>query len=102
MSVCSAARPEARPSHTESDAVRALYFVSGVTEPNLLPRLVEPFAKQGLVLERLHATAEDGDGGETAVDLRLATVDLDTARRCEGMLRAVVGVSKVIAVFESD
>ena len=84
-----------------SDAtVSARFLVLGVSDPSLLPRLVEPFAKLGTVPSRVHASCESGDGSQMTVDLRLAGVAARTADLIENALRRVVGVSQLIAVVE--
>jgi len=92
-------------SHTHNELAtkaepRALFHVTGVTDPGLLPRLIEPVAKLGYTPTRLHVSREDGDGSVVSVDLRLAGVPMVDASRVEGALRSVVGVLQVIAVYE--
>ncbi len=82
------------------DVVSARYLVQGPSDPSLLPRLVEPFAKLGTVPSRVHASCEAGDGSEMTVDLRLCDVAPRTAELIELALRRVVGVSQLIAVTE--
>jgi hypothetical protein len=79
---------------------RALFHVTGLADPGLLPRLIEPVAKLGHVPQRLHMSREDGDGSLVTVDLRVVGVPQTDASRIESMLRAVVGVQQVIAVYE--
>jgi hypothetical protein len=79
---------------------RALFHVTGVADPGLLPRLIEPVAKLGYTPTRLHMSREDGDGTVVSVDLRLGGVPMVDASRVEGALRSVVGVLQVIAVYE--
>jgi hypothetical protein len=79
---------------------KALFYVVGDADPSLLPRIVGPVTKLGLVPSRLHASNEDGDGAQLTVDLRLADVPQAVAARVEGALRSVVGVRQVIAVYE--
>ena len=82
------------------DQVRALYFVTATADPNVLPRILEPFAKMGLTPRRLHASREDGDGSQQSIDVRLPSVSQREALLVEKMLSAVVGVHQVIAVLE--
>ena len=89
-----------READAAADRVRALFLVTGDTDPGLLPRLVEPVAKLGLVPSRLHASTEDGDGSAVTVDLRLAGVARFEAERVASALRRVVGVHQVPAVIE--
>lgn len=69
------------------------FTVLGEAEPGLLPRLIEPFAKRGLLLRRLEASAE-------AEGLRVslaAELDEAGASLLGASLRAIVGVTAVLA-----
>ena len=88
------------PMREASRCVSARYLVQGASEPGLLPRLVEPFAKLGTVPSRVHASREAGDGSDMTVDLRLTGVEPRTAELIEIALRRVVGVRQLIAVIE--
>ena len=90
----------ADPARAPESSVKALFFVTGEADPGLLPRLIEPFAKLGLVPARAHASAEDGDGRELSADLRVNGVDRQTAHLLDNALRRVVGVRTVIALLE--
>jgi hypothetical protein len=85
----------------EPSSVSARYLVQGQSDPGLLSRLIEPFAKLGTVPSRVHATCESGDGSQMTVDLRLSAVAPRTAELIEHSLRRVIGVSQLIAVVES-
>lgn len=80
--------------------VSARYLVQGPSDPGLLPRLIEPFAKLGAVPCRVHASTEAGDGTVLTVDLRLVAVAPRTAELIELALRRVVGVNQFISVIE--
>lgn len=83
-----------QPSPGADDAARPRrLIVLGAAEPGLLPRLIEPFAKRGLVPHRLEAEAE---GGSLRVSLA-AELDAATAARIAASLRATVGVAAVLA-----
>ncbi|MFZ4807402.1 MAG: hypothetical protein ACOYLQ_09115 [Hyphomicrobiaceae bacterium] len=86
----------------QTQPCRALFHVTAVTEPSLLPRLVAPVARLGCTPTRLHASTESGDGSEMTVDLRVAGLTRQTADWLAGNLRAVVGVQAVIAVLEPE
>lgn len=79
---------------------KALFYVVGDADPSLLPRIVGPVTKLGLVPSRLHVSNEDGDGAQLTIDLRLTDVSQTAASRVEGALRSIVGVHQVIAVYE--
>ncbi|MBS0241315.1 MAG: hypothetical protein JSS20_04005 [Proteobacteria bacterium] len=91
---------KAAPVREACHSVSARYLVQGASDPGLLPRLVEPFAKLGTVPSRVHASREAGDGSDMTVDLRLNGVERRTAELIEVALRRVVGVRQLIAVVE--
>lgn len=94
----SSARAPVRPRRPRT--VQAMFFVTAQADPGIAPRLVEPFAKRGLVPVRAHISSEDGDGGTISADLRVRGVSPDTATSIEKSLRAIVGVRQVIARIE--
>ncbi|MGB3718926.1 MAG: hypothetical protein DIU63_06455 [Proteobacteria bacterium] len=102
MAAHAAASAQAESSLSRPTSYRALFYVTGVADPGLLPRLIEPVAKMGHVPTRVHASRESGDGSEVAVDLRLKGVNRRTAQLVEHALRATVGVRQVIAVVEPE
>lgn len=101
MSPTSTSFAVAAPAPFSDDAcVTARFLVLGVSDPSLLPRLVEPFSKLGAVPSRVHASCESGDGSQMSVDLRMSSVSARTAELIENALRRVVGVTHLIAVVE--
>lgn len=80
--------------------VKAIFFVDADADFGMLPRLLLPFAKLGVAPTRVHASTEDGDGGEMRVDLRAAGVSRRTAHLLDKALRGTVGVRSVIALVE--
>ena len=89
-------------SHTKSEqnAVKALYFVTAEADPNLLPRLIEPFAKLGFVPDRVHSDRDSFQNQTLRVDLRIAGLSNHDAMLIEKALRRVIGVQSVITVLE--
>ncbi|MCG8561775.1 MAG: hypothetical protein MI824_18400 [Hyphomicrobiales bacterium] len=94
------AEPAAAGAEPAQQSVRAFYFVTADADPGLLPRLVEPFSKMGMVPHRVHASRESGDGAEVTVDLRVFGVTRQDAHLVDKMLQRVVGVRSVIALTE--
>lgn len=82
------------------NAVEAIYFVTAQADPSLTPRLVEPFAKMGLVPARVHISTEDGAGEEVSADLRVSGVTPTDAHLIDKALRRVVGVRQVITLVD--
>ena len=87
-------------SEPSTETVKAFYFVTGDTHPGLMARLVQPFAKLGLSLERVHASTENGSGDTLEADLRARGLTPQQAHVIEKSLRATVGVQSVIALVE--
>ncbi len=81
-------------------SVDAIYFVWAEADPNVLPRLIEPFAKMGLTPDRVHADRDSHGDRQFQVDLRLKNLDNRSALLVEKALRSVIGVTSVISVFE--
>jgi hypothetical protein len=96
------ARTRTLVARAKPSSVRAFFFITAPADPGLLPRLIEPVAKLGVVPLRVHASRESGDGSELSVDLRLAGVAPRTAELVEYALRAIVGVRQVMAVVEPE
>jgi acetolactate synthase small subunit len=64
--------------------------------PGVMPRVMEPFAKRGLVPARLHATVCGRTSSELSIDLQIADIDADQADLIAAQLRQIVGVSTVL------
>src|SRR5690606_35628213 len=60
MAAHAAASAQAESSLCRPTSYRALFYVTGVADPGLLPRLIEPVAKMGHVPTRVHASRESG------------------------------------------
>lgn len=88
----------AMPSQPEGETVHALFFVTADADPGMVPRLVEPFAKLGIVPARVHISGEYGSGGEFSADLRASGVSRQDAHLIDKALARIVGVRRVIAV----
>jgi hypothetical protein len=82
------------------DNVRVLFYAVGEADPELMPRLIAPLGKLGVVPCRVHASRENGDGSELAVELRFRDLSAQVARQIELALRRTVGVRQVIVAVE--
>ena len=83
-----------------NDNVRALFYAVGLADPELLPRLIAPLGKLGVVPCRIHASREDGNGTELSVELRFRSLSGHVAKQIESALRRTVGVRQVIVAIE--
>jgi hypothetical protein len=79
---------------------KTYFFLTGETGADLLPRVLQPFIKLGLVPYRVHASTEQGAGEEMSVELRFARLPLDTGEQLASRCRAVIGVRTVMTVAE--
>ena len=96
----SASAQSAPEPNAVDDTVAARFFVTADADPGIVPRLVEPFSKMGIVPTRIHVSSEDGDGSEFSADLRASGITRETAHLIDKALRRIIGVRQVIAVNE--
>jgi hypothetical protein len=79
---------------------KTYFFLTGDTGADLLPRVLLPFTKLGLVPYRVHASTEQGTGEEMSLELRFACLSAETAAQLAARCRAVIGVCSVMTVAE--
>lgn len=96
----SASNAAAGATGSETETVKAMFFVTADADPNIAPRLIEPFAKLGIVPWRVLISSEDGAGENISADLRVQGVTRKTAHVIDKALRAIVGVRQVITLAE--
>jgi hypothetical protein len=81
----------------KSDLTRTLCFsVQAASEPSVLPRLVELFAKRGLVPTALHSRCHDRTAGPLQIDIEMAGMERDLADYLQRCMRQFVGVELVL------
>ena len=79
------ARPEQQPT--------ACFSVHAEAEPGVMPRVLELFAKRGLVPTRWHSNAL---GRELAIDIQITGVSRDLALYIAACLRQIAYVDAVL------
>lgn len=84
-SPASAFRPEGHPT--------ACFSVHAAAEPGLMPRVVELFAKRGLVPSSWISRVS---GGELTIDVQMRGLDRETAQYIAHCLRQIVSVDVVL------
>lgn len=62
-------------------------------EPGVMPRVVELFAKRGLVPHKWHSTASETD---LTIDVQIGGLDRDLADYIARCMRQIVGVDTVL------
>lgn len=78
----------------------ACFSLYAAADPGLMPRIVEIFARRGLVPTRFHCTP-GGPQGELAIDVEMAGLMHDAADRIAAEMRAVWGVRLVLTTAKS-
>ena len=69
------------------------FTVQARAEPGVLPRLVELFAKRGLVPQRWHSTAA---GGALTIDVQIDGLGRDLADYIARCMRQITGVETAL------
>ena len=89
MTTLSGSLPVQRP-HT------ACFSVIATAEPGTMPRVLEIFAKRGLMPDRWLSAVVGPTGGELHIDIQLADADAGLVERLAQSLRQVVSVQSVL------
>ena len=72
------------------------FAVTAAAEPGAMSRVLEVFAKRGLIPSQLHSTLAGRAGDELAIDVQIADLDAALAARLAESLRQVVVVRAVL------
>jgi len=86
-------------SHNRGSAPQSptqCFSVQALADPATLPRVLAPFAKRGLIPDRVHASRGQPRGGDLHIDLQLDGADVALARAIAQELRRQVCVSAVL------
>jgi hypothetical protein len=78
-------------------AATARFVVSGAAEPGVAPRVLELFAKRGLVPDDFHARAANG---RQTIEVRAGAMTADAAAYIGRCLRQIVHVERVLVSRE--
>jgi hypothetical protein len=87
---------EAAVAETVSDAP-SRFFVHASAEPGVMPRLLELFAKRGLVPDRWHS-ALARPGMTLSIDIEISGLERDTVEYVANCMRQIAGVELVLSV----
>ena len=93
LPLASAAPPADAGSDGAAPSVTVLFSVQARAEPGVMPRVVELFAKRGLVPQRLHSTAT---GAWLTIDVQLGGLERDLGDYIARCMRQIVGVETVL------
>jgi acetolactate synthase small subunit len=76
----------------------ACFTVQARAEPGVMPRLIELFAKRGLVPELWRSAKKAGaDGAELTIEIRMSGLGHDTIDYIAACMRQVASVRTVLA-----
>ena len=78
-------------------AVTASFSVQARAEPGVMPRVMELFAKRGLVPQLWHGTV---NGQGLTIEIRIATIDCDAVDYLARCMRQIVGVDTVLTTID--
>ena len=77
----------------DAPPLTACFSVHADAEPGVMPRVLELFAKRGLVPQRWHSAAA---GTALTIDVQIGGLGRDTADYIAQCLRQIVGVEAVL------
>ena len=91
----SSSMPLGAAPHPDSDAasLSVCFSVQAAAEPGVMPRILELFAKRGLVPQKWHSTVS---GTALAIDVQTGGLGRDTADYIARCMRQIVGVDAVL------
>jgi acetolactate synthase regulatory subunit len=94
--------PESQPHHSagRNPVPTFCLTVRTVADPGSLPRVLEVFAKRGLVPAKLFSVATGAD--ELTVDLQVAGIDPDLGAVIANQLRSQVGIETVLTSVKTE
>ena len=88
--------PFAAPTAAPSAAPVYCFSILAAAEPGVMPRVLELFAKRGLVPTRWHSDVTGPEGRDLAVDIQVDGLDVQTGDYIARCLRQVFGVDTVL------
>ncbi len=83
------------PADVDVPAFPVCFCVQARAEPGVMPRVVELFAKRGLVPQQWHCTAS---GSALTIDVQIAGLGRDLADYIARCMRQITGVETVLTV----
>lgn len=71
------------------------YAVTAVADPGIMPRIMELWAKRGLMPDRWHAV-RSASGDDVHMDIETSELDVTLAMQMAEAMRSMFGVSQVL------
>ncbi len=88
--------PSVAPPGARAAAPVYCFSILAAAEPGVMPRVLELFAKRGLVPTRWHSDVTGPDGRDLAVDIQVDGLDVQTGDYIARCLRQVFEVDTVL------
>ena len=85
----------AGPADADLPAFPVCFCVQARAEPGVMPRVVELFAKRGLVPQKWHSTAS---GSALTIDVQIGGIGRELADYIARCMRQITGVETVLTV----
>ena len=86
-----------QPAHTSAaSSGAACYSVHAPADPSVMPRVLEVFAKRGLVPSRWYSTLDGPGGAEMHIDIQISGLEPGMGDRLAVLLRQLVCVETVL------
>lgn len=74
----------------------ACFYVQAAVDPGVMPRVLELFAKRGLIPTAWHSAVGGPEGDELHIDIQMSGIDTDEADYVARCLRQVTAVMSVL------
>ncbi len=81
------------------DFVTAHFFVQARAEAGVMPRVLELFAKRGLVPQRWHSVITGPGNGALTIDIETGTLGREAIDYVAHCMRQIVGVDTVLTAI---
>ncbi len=72
------------------------FSIHALADPGVMPRVLEQFARRGIVPSRWHSSIGGPGGDELAIDVEMAGLAPETAERLAACLRQIAHVALVV------
>jgi hypothetical protein len=80
----------------DDSAVTACFVVHACADPGIMPRVLELFAKRGLVPQRWHSVVAGPSGACLTIDIRIAGLGREAVDYVARCMRGIAGVDTVL------
>lgn len=96
MTLQTAPQTNASQSHALLSNPVHCFSVTGMADPGLMPRIMELWAKRGLMPDRWHGGRTGVDGNDVYIDIETSELDPALASQMAEAMRCMFGVSQVL------